>query len=78
MVNIAFSPTSAKAKVGQTVVWTNQDSTDHNVTATAGDSFKSSNFGSGKTYTHRLTKSGTISYVCTLHPNMKATLTVTR
>jgi plastocyanin len=48
------------------------------VTATGGASFRSSNFGQGGTYKYRATTAGKISYVCTLHPGMDATLTVTR
>jgi plastocyanin len=74
MKNIAFDPQSVTAKVGQTVTWTNDDSVDHNVVATAGESFKSSNFGQGGTYAYKLDKPGTIKYVCTLHPGMDGTI----
>ena len=77
MQNIAFSPATTTVKVGQKVIWTNKDSVDHNVTATAGASFKSKNFGKGGTYEFTPTKAGTIKYVCTLHPGMDGTLTVT-
>lgn len=78
MQNIAFSPKQLTAKVGQTIKWTNDDSVDHNVTATAGASFHSSNLGQGGTYETKLTKPGTISYVCTIHPGMTGTITVTK
>jgi len=78
MKNIQFSPKSVTAKVGQTVKWTNDDSVDHNVTATSGATFKSSTFGQGKSYSTKLTKAGTINYVCTIHPGMTGTLIVTK
>jgi plastocyanin len=78
MKNIQFVPKSVTAKVGQTVKWTNDDSVDHNVTATSGATFKSSNFGQGGTYVQKLTKAGTIKYVCTIHPGMGGTLVVTQ
>jgi plastocyanin len=78
MKNTAFSPTSQTVKVGQKVTWTNQDPFDHNVTATAGAAFKSQNFGQGGTYTFTAKKPGTIKYVCTIHPGMDGTLTVTK
>jgi plastocyanin len=78
MKNIQFAPKQVTAKVGQTVTWTNDDSVAHNVTAVGGASFKSANFGRGGTYKYRPTAPGKISYVCTLHPGMDATLTVTR
>jgi plastocyanin len=78
MKNIQFAPKSVTAKVGQTVKWTNDDSVDHNVTATSGETFKSSTFGQGATYSHKLTKAGTIKYVCTIHPGMEGTIIVTK
>ncbi|HEV7362993.1 MAG TPA: plastocyanin/azurin family copper-binding protein [Solirubrobacteraceae bacterium] len=78
MKNIQFAPKSVTAKVGQTVKWTNDDSVDHNVTATSGETFKSSTFGQGATYSHKLAKAGTIKYVCTIHPGMEGTIVVTK
>ena len=78
MKNIQFAPKSVTAKVGQTVKWTNDDSVDHNVTATSGETFKSSTFGQGATFSHKLTKAGTIKYVCTIHPGMEGTIVVTK
>ncbi len=42
MKNLAFSPATIQAKVGQTVHWTNQDSPPHNVTYVSGPKFSSS------------------------------------
>jgi len=78
MKNIQFVPKSVTAKVGQTVKWTNDDSVDHNVTATSGETFKSNTFGQGATYSHKLAKAGTIKYVCTIHPGMEGTIVVTK
>jgi plastocyanin len=77
MQNIAFSPNSTTVKVGQKVTWTNDDTTDHNVTATSGADFKSKDFGNGGTFSFTPEKAGTIKYVCTIHPGMDGTLTVT-
>jgi plastocyanin len=77
MQNIAFSPGSATAKVGQKVIWTNKDTVQHNVTAKSGASFHSNNFGQDGTYEFTPKKAGTIKYTCTLHPGMDGTLTVT-
>jgi plastocyanin len=78
MKDIAFSPQSVQAKVGQKIDWTNDDSVAHNVTATSGASFRSSDFGQGSTFSYTPTKAGTIQYVCTLHPGMDGTIVVTR
>jgi plastocyanin len=77
MQNIAFDPKDVTVKVGQKVTWTNDDSTNHNVTAQSGASFKSKDFGKGGTFSFTPTKAGTIKYVCTIHPGMDGTLTVT-
>jgi len=77
MQNIAFDPKAVTVKVGQKITWTNDDSTDHNVTANSGADFKSDNFGKGGTFSFTPTKAGTIKYVCTIHPGMDATVTVT-
>jgi plastocyanin len=75
MRNIQFSPQTATAKVGQKVCWRNDDDVQHDTQADNG-AFKSALFGKGETFTTTVTKAGTISYVCTVHPNMTATLKV--
>lgn len=77
MQNIAFDPKAVTVKVGQKVTWTNDDSVDHNVTSQSGETIKSQNFGKGATFSFTPEKAGAIKYVCTLHPGMDATLTVT-
>jgi plastocyanin len=76
MQNIAFAPKAVTVKVGQKITWTNDDTTDHNVTADSGADFKSDNFGKGATFDFTPDKAGTIKYECTLHPGMTATITV--
>jgi plastocyanin len=78
MQNIQFDPKAESVKVGEKVTWTNADAVDHNVTATSGATFKSSNFGQGGTFSYTPTKAGTIKYTCTIHPGMDGTLTVTK
>jgi plastocyanin len=78
MQNIAFDPKAVTVKVGQKVTWTNDDQVDHNVTSQSGETIKSQNFGNGATFSFTPTKAGKISYVCTIHPGMTATLTVTK
>lgn len=77
MRNIAFDPEDVTVKVGQTIRWENYDSVDHNAVATEGEDFKSDNFGKGGEYEFTAEKAGTITYVCTLHPGMDGTITVT-
>lgn len=78
MKNIAFDPKSVTVKVGQKVEWVNDDTVDHDVVATKGEDFKSKTFGKDGTYSYTVEKAGTIEYVCSLHPGMDGTLTVTQ
>ncbi len=73
--NFAFDPTSVTVKKGQKVTWTNSDPAPHNVTSSDG-TLKSPDFTKGKSWTYTATKPGTFDYVCTIHPQMKATLIV--
>ena len=71
-----YSPTPATAKVGDTVKWTfDDDASQHTVTADD-SSFDSSTKGKGETFTHKFDKAGTFTYHCSLHANMKGTITV--
>jgi plastocyanin len=77
MQSIQFAPKATTVKVGQKVKWVNEDSTAHNVTAESGADFKSKDFGKGASFEFTADKAGTIKYVCTIHPGMTGTLTVT-
>lgn len=81
----AFSPNPVNANVGDTVIWTNDDSTIHTVTsganATPDNKFDSS--GGGKTFmapkstfSHTFTEAGDYPYYCFVHPNMVGTVKV--
>jgi plastocyanin len=77
MQNLAFSPGTLHAKVGQTITFTNNDSPPHNVTYVSGPKFTSSGtLNQGQTFKLTLTKAGTVSYYCSIHPFMKATIVV--
>jgi plastocyanin len=76
---LEFTPGAVGAKVGQTVVWSNEDSSPHNVTYVSGPRFRSSGrLDPGATFSLKLTSAGTIHYFCTLHPWMKATIVVSQ
>jgi plastocyanin len=77
MKGFQFSPKDVTVKVGQTITWTNEDTADHNVTADSGEDFKSKDFGKGGTFEYKADEAGKVAYECTLHPGMKATLTIT-
>jgi plastocyanin len=74
--NFAFSPTSVTVKVGDTVTWTNKDSTGHTVTADDGTTFTSPTMATGATFSFTFTKAGTYAYHCSIHPSMTGTIVV--
>ena len=78
MKSLDFSPTALDAKVGQTVLWINEDSSPHNVRYVSGPRFGSSppTIRPGSRFSIRLTEPGTIHYFCSIHPWMKATIVV--
>jgi plastocyanin len=62
---------------GAVVTVTNMDSAPHTVTAQEGKAFDVEVGGSGATATFTApSKPGSYPYFCTIHPNMKGTLTV--
>jgi plastocyanin len=73
--NFAFVPKALTVPAGGTVTWTFVDSTDHTVTSDD-NSFASQPEGNGMTYSHTFPTAGTVPYHCSIHPFMKATITV--
>ncbi len=76
MKDILFVPEKITARVGQSVRWTNKDDVQHTVKAEKGASFASKTLSKGDTYEAKLTKTGRIDYVCTIHPSQRGTITV--
>lgn len=73
--NMMFAPSTLNVRVGDTVVWTNNDSVAHTVTGdTAGP--RSTSIAQGGTYSYTFTTSGTFSYHCSIHPSMMGTVMV--
>jgi plastocyanin len=81
----AFDPNPVQASVGDTVVWTNDDTTPHTVTsgsnAQSDGKFDSSPnlnplLAPGETFEHTFEEEGEYPYYCQLHPNMVGTVSV--
>ena len=72
-----FSPKSTSISKGSTVRWLWRGDAPHNVTKSKGPGtkFRSSNKFSGS-YSHRFTRRGTYTIVCTIHPGMTMKLVV--
>jgi plastocyanin len=74
----AYSPNPVDVKVGQKVVWTNNDTLQHTITSGSpgsADSGKEFDSGltkllnKGDTFEHTFTTAGEYPYYCQLHPN---------
>jgi plastocyanin len=76
IANFAFAPSDIHAKVGDTITFTNQDAAPHTATATKGAKFDSGALAQGKSFSYTTKKAGTIEFVCSFHPNMVGTITV--
>jgi plastocyanin len=86
--NDAYAPNPIEINVGDTVVWTNKDSTAHTVTSGTGnaDPNKGQEFDSSPnfspllvpqgTFEHTFDTEGSFPYYCALHENMKGTVMV--
>ena len=70
-----FTPSSVTVNVGDTVTWTNNGPTVHTATANDG-SFDTGLLNKGESGSATFETAGTISYICTPHPNMKGTIVV--
>ena len=72
---IRYQPESLTVKVGDSVVWTNQDPFPHTVTSPSGG-FDSHTIEPGRSWTYTATKVGEFPYTCTFHPMMKGMIQV--
>jgi plastocyanin len=72
-----FSPADASVKVGQTVTWKQEDSAPHDVDSQSGPEIKSPVMQKGQEYEFTAEEAGTVEYICSIHPQMKATLKIT-
>ena len=72
--NMRFTPDTLTLRRGDRVVWRNNDLVPH--TATAAKVFDSGSIAPGQSWSTVVRKTGTLPYVCSFHPGMKATLQV--
>jgi len=73
--NFAFAPEQLTVKVGTTVTWINEDDIPHTVVA-SGRGFKSKALDTDDKFSFTFTAPGSYEYFCSLHPHMKAMVTV--
>jgi plastocyanin len=75
IVDFDYDPRSLTVHAGDTVQWTNDGQVPEGHTVT-GDGLDSGVLHSGASYSFTFKSSGTFSYICTLHPNMKGSVHV--
>ncbi|HEY8051343.1 MAG TPA: cupredoxin family copper-binding protein [Steroidobacteraceae bacterium] len=73
--NMRFSPDALTVQRGERIVWINKDLFPHTATAET-KAFDSGNIVSNASWAYVARKPGEYAYGCTLHPTMKAKLTV--
>jgi plastocyanin len=77
MAQYAFAPAAITVHVGDTVTWTNQDQAPHDVTTTSAPvALHSPTLSTGQSWTYTFGQAGTYAYICSIHPDMKAQVTV--
>ena len=74
--NFGFSPATISVTAGSTVVWTNDDSVQHDITFDGGG-IASSVLNHNDTFSHTFPTAGTYHYICSIHPFMHGTVIVT-
>lgn len=71
--NYKYIPQNITIKVGQTVMWTNNDTVLHDV---VGSGIESDYLQKGEKFTYTFEEEGTYPYICTIHPWMKGEVIV--
>ena len=69
---LKYEPETLTVRRGDTIVWTNKDPFPHTVTAPG--KFDSHDIAADGAWKYVARTAGEYAYLCTLHPNMKATL----
>ena len=75
MKNFDFSPMDVTVTAGSTVTWKNMDGEPHTVVSADG-LFRSSALDQDDSYSFKFDKPGVYKYICSIHPKMRATVTV--
>ena len=74
IAGFAFKPGSLTVAKGTTVTFSNSDKAPH--TATRSGAFDTGRIGPGASKSVKLSRSGTFSYKCSLHPTMRGKIVV--
>ena len=71
-----YSQAKLTIKVGQTVIWTNRDDSDHTIVADDGSFGSDGDLARGESYKFTFKKKGKFKYHCKYHPREKGEITV--
>lgn len=74
IVDFAFEPAEQQIAAGETVEWSQSETSTHTVTFEDGE--ESEELGEGDTYTRTFDEPGSYEYACFFHPQMTGTITV--
>src|SRR5262249_3509923 len=70
LTRTAFAPDSVSVKVGDSIMWVNNDSIAHTSTANNGTTFNSGTIAPGGSFKTTFATAGTFAYHCAFHPGM--------
>jgi plastocyanin len=73
--NFMFNPMSLVVPLGTTVSWKNFDGEPHTIRS-VDDTFRSGALDQNDSFSFKFDKAGTYKYVCSIHPQMVATIVV--
>src|SRR5262245_19476665 len=76
IANFAFSPADVTAKVGDTITWTNNDSTGHTGTIKGNEACTTPILSKGASGSITFSQAGTYDFFCKIHTNMTGKITV--
>ena len=76
LTTTAYSPNPLTVAVGTTVTWVNNDTISHTATSNTADVFDTGTIAPGGQASKQFTSAGSVSYHCTFHPGMVATINV--
>jgi plastocyanin len=76
IANFAFDPATVTAKVGDTITWTNMDSTGHTATIKDNGACTTPTLAKDATGSITFSQAGTYDFFCKIHPTMTGTITV--
>lgn len=74
--DLKYMPDDVTVAAGGQVSWTNEDDAPHTVTFEDDTVTSSEEMKQGDTFTTTFDQAGTYAYVCAIHPDMKAKVTV--